>query len=132
MQLEKRKSNRQSSAWVAKIQARGETPSRDCLITDMSGGAFGFWLRGAESLEPVSKSPEEDNEAGELHKAQEVLSEDTALPLDPLPASNGPFGPKAEPCGYLAIASNSRPANHIPPKITTMSDSGLRNISIRG
>ncbi len=37
----------------------------------------------------VSKSPEEDNEAGELHKAQEVLSvvfptnKDTALPLDP-------------------------------------------------
>jgi hypothetical protein len=31
-------------------------------------------------LEPISKSPEEDNEAGELNKAQE---KDSALPLDP-------------------------------------------------
>jgi hypothetical protein len=42
-----------------------------------------------EWLEPISKSPGEDNEAGELNKAQEVLSvvltanEDSALPLDP-------------------------------------------------
>ena len=50
--------------------------------------------------------------------------------IDDLPASSGPFGPKAEPCGYLARASNSRPANHIPPKIMTISDSGLRNISV--
>ena len=41
------------------------------------------------SLEPVSKSPEEDNEAGEPHKAQEILSvvlptnKDTGLPLGP-------------------------------------------------
>jgi len=40
-------------------------------------------------LEPISKSPEEDNEAGELNKAQEILGivlpsdEDSALPLDP-------------------------------------------------
>jgi hypothetical protein len=40
-------------------------------------------------LEPISKSPEEDNEAGELNKAQEVLgvvlpaNEDPALPLKP-------------------------------------------------
>jgi hypothetical protein len=40
-------------------------------------------------LEPISKSPEEDNEAGELNKAQEVLGvvlpadEDSVLPLDP-------------------------------------------------
>jgi hypothetical protein len=40
-------------------------------------------------LEPISKSPEEDKEAGELNKAQEVLGvvlpadEDSALPLDP-------------------------------------------------
>src|SRR4030095_8503329 len=40
-------------------------------------------------LEPISKSPEQDNEAGELNKAQEVLGvvlpadEDSALPLDP-------------------------------------------------
>src|SRR5262249_9822919 len=40
-------------------------------------------------LEPISKSPEEDNEAGKLNKAQEILGmvlpadEDSALPLDP-------------------------------------------------
>src|SRR5262245_12900896 len=40
-------------------------------------------------LEPISKSPEEDNEAGELNEAKEVLwmifpaDEDSALPLDP-------------------------------------------------
>jgi hypothetical protein len=40
-------------------------------------------------LEPISKSPEEDNEAGELNKAQEIpgmvlpTDEDSALPLDP-------------------------------------------------
>jgi hypothetical protein len=44
---------------------------------------------GAKGLEPISKSPEEDNEAGELNKAQEVLgvvlpaNEDPALPLKP-------------------------------------------------
>src|SRR5262249_32102481 len=41
------------------------------------------------SLEPISKSPEGDNEAGELNKAQEILGmvfpadENSALPLDP-------------------------------------------------
>ena len=41
------------------------------------------------SLEPISKSSEEDNEAGELDKAEEVLSmvlpadEDATLPLYP-------------------------------------------------
>ena len=40
-------------------------------------------------LEPISKSSEEDNEAGELDKTEEVLGvilpadEDAALPLDP-------------------------------------------------
>ena len=43
----------------------------------------------AECLEPISKSSEEDNEAGELDKAEEVLSvvlpadEDATLPLYP-------------------------------------------------
>jgi hypothetical protein len=47
-------------------------------------GCYRFTL-----LEPISKSPEEDKEAGELNKAQEVLGvvlpadEDSALPLDP-------------------------------------------------
>jgi hypothetical protein len=41
------------------------------------------------SLEPVSKSFEEDNEAGKLHKAEEIVgvvlpaNEDPALPLNP-------------------------------------------------
>jgi hypothetical protein len=40
-------------------------------------------------LESISKSPEEDNEAGEWNKAQEILGmvlpadKDSALPLDP-------------------------------------------------
>ena len=36
--------------------------------------------RAANSLEPISKSSEEDNEAGELDKAEEVLS--VVLPAD--------------------------------------------------
>ena len=42
-----------------------------------------------QGVEPISKSPEEDNQAGELDKAQEVLcvilptDEDPALPLNP-------------------------------------------------
>src|SRR5262245_1519365 len=41
------------------------------------------------SLEPISKSPEEDNEASELYEAEEVLGvvfptdDDAALPLNP-------------------------------------------------
>ena len=44
---------------------------------------------GCVWLEPISKSPEEDNEAGELNEAKEVLwmifpsDEEPALPLDP-------------------------------------------------
>jgi hypothetical protein len=46
-------------------------------------------VRGAAGLEPISKSPEEDNEASELYEAEEVLGvvfptdEDAALPLNP-------------------------------------------------
>src|SRR5215467_2703350 len=42
-----------------------------------------------QSLEPISKSPEEDNEASELYEAEEVVGvvfptdEDAALPLNP-------------------------------------------------
>ena len=42
-----------------------------------------------KSLEPISKSPEEDNEASELYEAEEVLGvvfptdEDATLPLNP-------------------------------------------------
>src|SRR5262249_18485827 len=48
-------------------------------------------------IEPISKSPEEDNEAGELNKAQEILGtvlppdEDSALPLDPGEEARGAF-----------------------------------------
>jgi hypothetical protein len=47
-----------------------------------------LYLTG-DDLEPISKLPEEDNEAGELNKAQEILGmvlpadEDSTLPLDP-------------------------------------------------
>ena len=49
------------------------------------------WQRRSEKqcVEPISKSPEEDNEAGELNEAKEVLwmifpsDEDPTLPLDP-------------------------------------------------
>ena len=50
---------------------------------------LGLVLTATIGLEPISKSPEEDNEAGELNKAQEILGmvlpadEDSALPLDP-------------------------------------------------
>jgi hypothetical protein len=53
-------------------------------------------------LEPISKSPEEGNEAGELDKVQEVLSvilpadEDPTLPLNPSKeALNDPSSHKA-------------------------------------
>src|SRR5262245_52523174 len=44
---------------------------------------------GRARLEPISKSPEEDNEASELYEAEEVVGvvfptdEDAALPLNP-------------------------------------------------
>ena len=50
---------------------------------------FNFRGPDAERLEPISKSSEEDNEAGELDKTEEVLSvilpadEDATLPLYP-------------------------------------------------
>jgi len=46
-------------------------------------------LAGRISLEPISKSPKEDNEASELYEAEEVVGvvfptdEDAALPLNP-------------------------------------------------
>src|SRR5262249_21492180 len=52
---------------------------------DHGGGPRGTDMR----LEPISKSPEEDNEASELYEAEEVLGvvfptdEDAALPLNP-------------------------------------------------
>src|SRR5204863_2396730 len=52
-------------------------------------GREGKGKRRPEKLEPISKSPEEDNEASELYEAEEVLGvvfptdEDAALPLNP-------------------------------------------------
>jgi hypothetical protein len=48
-----------------------------------------FLCCSRNKLEPISKSPEEDNEASELYEAEEVLGvvfptdEDAALPLNP-------------------------------------------------
>ena len=56
-------------------------PNRDLLLQQHA--------RPPKWLEPISKSSEEDNEAGELDKAEEVLSvvlpadEDATLPLYP-------------------------------------------------
>jgi hypothetical protein len=57
-------------------------------MTDFEPQAvFGSFHRTC--LEPISKSPEEDNEASELYEAEEVLGvvfptdEDAALPLNP-------------------------------------------------
>jgi len=50
---------------------------------------WGKRTKKATKLEPISKSPEEDNEASELYEAEEVLGvvfptdEDAALPLNP-------------------------------------------------
>src|SRR5262249_12351156 len=58
------------------------------VVIGLAFGAYFVWW-SLQVLEPVSKSPEEDNEAGELNKAQEVLvvvlpaDEEPALPLDP-------------------------------------------------
>src|SRR5580704_4314282 len=59
------------------------------IIAARSGCARRMSCIVAISLEPISKSSEEDNEAGELNKAEEVLSvvlppdEDATLPLYP-------------------------------------------------
>ena len=51
-------------------------------------GSLGL-RRATECLEPISKSPEEDNEASELYETEGVLGvvfptdEDAALPLNP-------------------------------------------------
>ena len=60
------------------------------IIVIGSFSTTGLWMLSpsATCLEPISKSPEEDNEAGELNEAKEVLwmifplDEDPALPLD--------------------------------------------------
>ena len=59
-------------------------PNHSSFIADRQQSGILRWV-----LEPISKSSEEDNEAGELDKAEEVLSvvlpadEDATLPLYP-------------------------------------------------
>jgi len=74
---------------------------RQCIGKSIRGWqSYGAWANPVEGidaeylvddkkLEPISKSPEEDNEASELYEAEEVLGvvfptdEDAALPLNP-------------------------------------------------
>ena len=76
-------------------------PSRGIAILLLPGGPLRFQIGvmagviaygprvSAYLLEPISKSPEEDDEAGELNKTEEVLcvelpaDEDATLPLYP-------------------------------------------------
>jgi uncharacterized membrane protein HdeD (DUF308 family) len=54
-------------------------PVASAEVLTLLMGAF-FLVAGLFQLEPISKSPEQDNEAGELNKAQEVLG--VVLPAD--------------------------------------------------
>jgi hypothetical protein len=69
------------------------TLSQATLVAELFGVAIEEIVRGREvvdqRLEPISKSFEEDNEAGKLDKAEEIVgmvlpaNEDLALPLSP-------------------------------------------------
>jgi hypothetical protein len=69
------------------------TLSQATMVAELFGVAIEEIVRGREvvdqRLEPVSKSFEEDNEAGKLYKAEEIVgvvlpaNEDPALPLSP-------------------------------------------------
>src|SRR5215813_12300064 len=58
-------------------------------LSMISGAVFFGAAIPNQLLEPISKSPEEDNEASELYEAEEVVGvvfptdEDAALPLNP-------------------------------------------------
>src|SRR6266480_4555536 len=72
-----------------KFMTRIGTLSADDLAIGESIIAVDHHRIAPNSLEPISKSPEEDNEASELYEAEEVLGvvfptdEDAALPLNP-------------------------------------------------
>ncbi len=82
---------RRSEGAAERFNKRAATQSSSA--TQQEGASEGFclwlWSNAHEELEPISKSSEEDNEAGELDEAEEVLGmilpadEDAALPLDP-------------------------------------------------
>src|SRR5204862_1840752 len=72
------------------VKAEGTRATRAAAHPDQRHGHnAGFFHFHHDLLEPISKSPEEDNEAGELNEAKEVLwmifpsDEDPTLPLDP-------------------------------------------------
>src|ERR1700751_2612736 len=64
-------------------------PKRVCFANSLLYHSLGITKSSAKSLEPISKSFEEDDEASELHEAKEVLriklpaDKDAALPLNP-------------------------------------------------
>src|SRR5438132_6202176 len=86
-------------------------------------------------LEPISKSPEEDNEASELYEAEEVLGvvfptdEDAALPLNPSkealhePASHIAAWPSSILRGRLASVAAMR-RDHLDAVLAHSSSSG--------
>jgi len=82
-----------ATAILAWAEREPITLSQATMVAKRFGVAIEEIVRGREvvdqRLEPISKSPEKDNEAGELSKAQEILGivlpadGDSARPLDP-------------------------------------------------
>src|SRR5215471_19952524 len=82
-----------ATAILAWAEREPITLSQATMVAKRFGVAIEEIVRGREvvdqRLEPISKSPEEDNEAGELSKAQEILGivfpadGDSARPLNP-------------------------------------------------
>src|SRR5437868_15473415 len=72
-------------------------------------------MRMSTTLEPISKSPEEDNEASELYEAEEVLGvvfptdEDAALPLNPSKEA------LHEPASHIAAYPSPILRGRLPP-----------------
>jgi len=82
-----------ATAILAWAERKPITLSQATMVAKRFGVAIEEIVRGREvvdqRLEPISKSPEKDNEAGELSKAQEILGivlpadGDSPRPLDP-------------------------------------------------
>src|SRR5215467_37443 len=95
------------ASWTRRLKKNGSVPIKsasDRLRRRLAKAASIVWplyasttpisipraeAAAVTSLEPISKSPEEDNEASELYEAEEVVGvvfptdEDAALPLNP-------------------------------------------------